>query len=315
MALEQEMALAKALLDRGELDEAEALMEKLERVAKAQQAADEADDDEDTDGDDGDEEDEEDDGDDDDDVTKALDEVITVEGVRVAKSEVGSGSFAILKGQAERLDDLEKAFRENHITYPRDDLTDAMNEHRQVEHPQLNTHRTWNRFMERTRAIAARDACPIHVAMQRARGEMGAEQIAELRQPISAVRKLGLPKLEPIYPQSEAETLEEGGKRKKQTHMGRRHKKHDQQVKTHEDEVAKEMAKGLSRELAEQRVMHTYGNTLPRSNILKGAGDSLVVRFMEKVDECMIDEDVDRTTAMSIVRKRHEGLFDAFQVV
>ena len=70
-----------------------------------------------------------------------------------------------------------------------------------------------------------------------------------------------------------------------------------------------------SRELAEQRVMYAYGNTLPRSDIAKGAGDTLVTSFMAKVDACMINEEVDRTEAMRRIRKRHQGLSDAFQIV
>jgi hypothetical protein len=74
MNSEQDLALAKALMDRGEMDAAEELIEKLEHVAKAQQAADDAEDDQDDldddAGDDGDDEEEEDDGDDD--VAKAI---------------------------------------------------------------------------------------------------------------------------------------------------------------------------------------------------------------------------------------------------
>jgi len=36
---------------------------------------------------------------------------------------------------------------------------------------------------------------------------------------------------------------------------------------------------------------------------------------MSKCDRVMLAEGCDRTTAMQIVRKRHQGLFDAFQVV
>jgi hypothetical protein len=162
MALEQDMALAKALMDRGELDEAEHLLDKIEMVQKAMAADDAEDDEDDTDGTDNDgDEDEEDDGDEDD-------------------------------------NDIAKSFRENNNTYPRDDLTDPMNEHRQVEHPQYSTHASREKFQQRVAAIAHRDGCPLTVAMQRARGEMGADHIAELRQPISAVKKLGLPKTPPL---------------------------------------------------------------------------------------------------------------------
>jgi hypothetical protein len=278
MALEQDLALTKALLDRGELDEAEELMEKMEKVAQMMAAEEDAEDDEDPEDDDNDNDgDEEDDGDE---------------------------------------DDVSKSFREHNITYPRDDLTDAMTEHRQVDHPQVVTHPTWHRFMERARTIAARDACPMTVAMQRARGEMGADHVAELRQPVSAVKKFGLPKTPPLYPHGEAEELlQDSGRKKKKTHMGQRHRRHDQQVKSHEGAVADQVAKGHSLMVAKQIVQHTYGNTLPRSDILKGAGDTLVTSFMAKCNQVMAEEGCERTDAMRIVRKRHEGLFDAFQLV
>jgi hypothetical protein len=41
-----------------------------------------------------------------------------------------------------------------------------------------------------------------------------------------------------------------------------------------------------------------------------------VVRWIgHKVDECMVNDNVDRTEAMRRVRKRYEGLFDTFQIV
>jgi hypothetical protein len=123
-----------------------------------------------------------------------------------------------------------------------------------------------------------------------------------------------LPKTPPIYPDSDDTDLQDSGRKKKATHA-RRVRRHNQQVKTHESAVADQMAKGLSREIAEQRVMYAYGNTLPRSSFAKGAGDTPIVKFMDKVDQCMINEDVDRTEAMRRVRKRNEGLFDAFQIV
>jgi hypothetical protein len=279
MSLNDDMGLISALIEKGELDSAEELLDKVEHIAKAQQAADEADDDEDdNDGTDDDaDEEEEDDSDE---------------------------------------DDVSKSFRENNITYPRDDLTDAMNEHRRVEHPQTATHATWHRFMERARTIAARDACPMHVAMQRARGEMGADHVAELRQPISAVKKLGLPKTPPLYPESDLQDeLASSGRDKKKTHR-RRIRRHDQQVKkmTHEDAVATEIAKGCSRELAEQRVMYQYGNTLPRSSIIKGA-DTVTTRFMKRCDDIMIRDDCSRTEAMQKARQENEAEFEIFQLV
>jgi hypothetical protein len=50
-------------------------------------------------------------------------------------------------------------------------------------------------------------------------------------------------------------------------------------------------------------VQHQFGNTLPRSNIAKGAGDTLVTQFMAKCDQVMLDENCDRTEAMRRVRK------------
>jgi hypothetical protein len=275
MTINNDMALAEALIQKGELDAAEELLDKVEHIAKAQQAADDDELDDEERDDDGDDKEDGEDGDD---------------------------------------DDVSKVFHEDHITYPHDDLTDAMNEHRQVEHPQLTSHPSWQRFQQRITAIAHRDGCPLTVAMQRARGEMGADFVAELRQPISAVKKLGLPKTPPLYPESDLqEELASSSRDKKRTH--RRHvRHHDQQVKTHEDAVADQMAKGCSRVVAEQRVLHLYGN-LPRSDIAKGVGDTLVTRFMAKCDQAMQQEGCDRTEAMRRVRKRHEGLFDAFQLV
>jgi hypothetical protein len=126
------------------------------------------------------------------------------------------------------------------------------------------------------------------------------------------ITKLGKPKYAPEYPESDLQDeLASSSRDKKKTHA-RRVRRHNQQVKTHEDAVADQMAKGLSREIAEQRVMYAYGNTLPRSDITKGAGDTLVTRFMAKCDQVMLDENCDRTEAMRRVRKRNEGLFDAF---
>jgi hypothetical protein len=66
---------------------------------------------------------------------------------------------------------------------------------------------------------------------------------------------------------------------------------------------------------AANRIAIRYGRTLPRSDIPKGAGDTLVTSFMAKCDQVMLAEGCDRTEAMRRVRKRHEGLFDAFQLV
>jgi hypothetical protein len=107
--------------------------------------------------------------------------------------------------------------------YPRDDLTDAMNEHRQVEDPPISRHVTQNplrtRFDARVDQIAARDGVPKAEAMRRARKEYKADFIASQRS----------------IPAS------------------------------YEDAVAGEVSKGCSIHVAKQRVMHSYGNTLPHA--------------------------------------------------
>jgi hypothetical protein len=278
MTINDDVALAEALIQKGELDAAEELLDKVEHIAKAQQAADddELDDEEQADGDD-----DEEDGEDGDE------------------------------------DDVAKSFRKDNITYPRDDLTNAMGASRQVEHPQMTSHPSWQKFQQRVAAIAHRDGCPLTVAMQRARGEMGADFISDLRQPISAVRKLGLPKTPPLYPESDLQDeLASSSRDKKKTHR-RRIRRHDQQVKnmTYEDAVATEIAKGCSRELAEQCVLYAHGHTLPRSNVVKGAEDTLTTRFMKRVDDIMIRDNCERTVAMQKARQENEAEFEIFQLV
>jgi hypothetical protein len=308
MSSEQDLALVKALIDRGEVDAAEELIEKCERVVKAQQAADDTDDEEDTLDmeDDGQDDEEDDDGEDDD-------------------------------------EPVAKAFREDGITYPRsDDAFLATGHHNMgpVSADRLSpyTHATGvtpvvqvpNRhpFDDLVDKIIQRDGVSRTVAMGRARMEQPAlytqYQQAHAMQSTSQqamsrnwsthpVNKLGKPKLAPEYPESDLQDeLASSSREKKKTHR-RRVRHHDQKVKTHEDAIADQVAKGHSLTVAKQIVQYHYGNTLPRS-IAKGAGDTLVTRFMAKCDQVMVEEGCDRTTAMQIVRKRHEGLFDAFQL-
>jgi hypothetical protein len=71
---------------------------------------------------------------------------------------------------------------------------------------------------------------------------------------------------------------------------------------------------GLQLHSAEQRVMHQYGNTLPRSNFGKGA-DTLVTKFLRRVDEVMIRDHCSRTEAMRKARQENEAEFGLFQWV
>jgi hypothetical protein len=73
-------------------------------------------------------------------------------------------------------------------------------------------------------------------------------------------------------------------------------------------------ANQVHRLLPRNEIPNKWLTATPRSNVIKGAGDTLVTSFMAKCDQVMLDEGCDRTTVM-IVRKRHEGLFDAFQLV
>jgi hypothetical protein len=309
MTVNDDMGLISALIEKGELDAAEELLDKVEHIAKAQAAADDADDDEDleNDQDDGsdDGDDEEDDGDD---------------------------------------DDVAKAFREDGITYPH---SDDQLPHQNTQPPPTRalspqTYSTGitdvvqrpgrHPFDDAVDRVMQRDGCSRNAAMVTARVEnprlYDDYQLAHASDSTSAqamshswsqgpLSKLGKPKYAPEYPCSDDQDLQDSGKVKAKSHR-RRHRLHDQQVKksmTYESAVAAEMARGCNRVVAEQRVQHSFGNTLPRSNILKGAGDTLVTSFMAKCDQVMVEEGCDRTTAMQIVRKRHQGLFDAFQIL
>jgi hypothetical protein len=310
MSNEQDLALAKALMDRGEMDAAEELIEKLEHIAKAQQAAADAEDDEDLendqdDGSDDGDDDEEDDGDD---------------------------------------DDVSKAFRSAGITYPHSDDSFLQEDYQNMQPPPTRglspqTYSTGitdvvqrpgrHPFDDAVARVQARDGCSRNAAMVTARVEnprlYDDYQRAHASDSTSAqsmsrgwsqgpLNKLGKPKYAPEYPCSEDQDLQDSGRKKLKTHA-RRIRRHNQQVKTHEDAVADQMAKGHSLTVAKQIVQHHYGNTLPSSDILKGAGDTLVTSFMAKCDQVMLEENCDRTTAMRRVRKRNEGLFDAFQLV
>jgi hypothetical protein len=310
---ERDLALAKALLDRGEMDAAEELLDKVERKMSAQAAADDADDDQDEDT-----LDQEDDGTDD-------------------EEDDGEGDD----------EPVAKAFREDGITYPHSDDAFLATGHTNmgpVSADRLSpyTHATGvtplvqvpsrHPFDDVVDKVMQRDGVSRMAALTTARLEQPAlytqyqqfhagsttqQQAMSRNWSTHPVNKLGLPKTPPIYPDSEDTDLQDSGRKKAKTHR-RRHRLHDQQVKkmmTYESAVAGEMARGCNRVVAEQRVQHSFGNLLPRSDVAKGAGDTSIVKFMAKVDAVMVNEECDRTEAMRRVRKRNEGLFDAFQIV
>jgi hypothetical protein len=230
-----DLDLAKALLDAGELDAAEALIEKAER--KVRQARDQAEEDAEDELDGGDDEEEEDGH------------------GHVAK--LGPGKHIRYPGDPSHPG----------LSYPEDDLTDAMGEDRQAEHLQVTWHGGRTKFDDRVDQVAHRDGVPKTVAMQRARKEFGADFIASQRQPIA--------KLAP------------------------------QQQLSHEEAVAEEIAKGFSRTLAEQRVLDQYGNTLPRLRFAKAEAvlaAEINDCMTQEVEQVMRMEKCDRTEAMRRVR-------------
>jgi hypothetical protein len=83
--------------------------------------------------------------------------------------------------------------------------------------------------------------------------------------------------------------------------------------------VGKEMiAAGCTEEIAKQRIVQKFGADVLRRRMFKrdGSGETLVTRFMAKVDETMLAEDLyDRSEAMRRVRKRYPHLFGAMQSV
>jgi hypothetical protein len=247
MTTQDDLSLAKALLDRGELDAAEVLVEKAEHKLRTAQARDHA-------TDDGDDEEPDDDEDD---------------GGHVAK--LGPGKHVRYPGDASH----------EGLSYPEDDLTDAMGEDRQAENPQVTWHGGRTRFDDRVDQVARRDGVPKTVAMQRARKEFGPDYEASQRQPISAAKRAP----EPL---------------------------------TDESAVAAQISKGCSDIVAAQRVLAQYGNTLPRSDFAKSAtavAAEVQNRMASEIEQCMRLEKVDRTTAMRKVRLRHPELYDAYQLV
>jgi hypothetical protein len=84
----------------------------------------------------------------------------------------------------------------------------------------------------------------------------------------------------------------------------------------YEDMVAIECSKGFSPDLAAQRVLHAYGDRLPhRNDAMSKAADTLVTRFMKRVDQTMVNECCDRNTAMRKVRQQDPDLYECFQLV
>jgi hypothetical protein len=126
------------------------------------------------------------------------------------------------------------------------------------------------------------------------------------------VNKLGKPKYPPEYPDSEDQDLQDSGKVKVKSHR-RRHRHHDQQVKTHEDAVADQVVKGHSLLIAKRIVQHLYGNTLPHAAIHKG--DDLVKIFERQVERIMKRDGCSRTEAMRKARCESSYNFTAYQIL
>ena len=85
---------------------------------------------------------------------------------------------------------------------------------------------------------------------------------------------------------------------------------------THEDAVADQVAKGFDPVIAEQRVLHQYGNTLPRRNDeMAKAADSVISKFMRLVDQEMRASHCERHEAMRKVRLAEPELFEAYALV
>jgi hypothetical protein len=302
---------AQVLLQKGCTDEAEAMIAQLEKklflLSKAEQAAD--DDQEDDSDDDSNGNDMEDDGDEDD----------------------GDG-------------DMNKSFRQDGITYPRSTLDYALErDHTNLTLP-VNRPRsdadpyrtgTWpvvqaprrHDFDNLVDGIVRRDGSSRTAAMVTARLENPAlytqyqqahaldrntsEQTMARGDAQNDVAKLGLPKTPPLYPQSEHESTEEGGKKKVKSHR-RPVRHHDQKVKTFEDVVANLVGKGHRLDIARQITKHLYGATLPHAEIQKHA--DLRERFESRVAKIMRRDKCDRLDAMRKAREERADDYLAYQL-
>ena len=303
--------LAQALLAKGCTDEAEAMIGLLERKlyllnkVEADAAADDQDDDEENGNGNG--NDMEDDGDEDD----------------------GDG-------------DVNKSFRENNITYPRSSLDyPLMTAHQNMSAPvsspksdsdpyALGTTDVVQRpgrhqFDDAVDRVQQRDRCSRNAAMVAARLEYprlyddyqrGSAMQSTAAQSTSRgysmdVNKLGLPKTPPLYPESEHESTEEGGKKKVKSHR-RPVRHHDQKVKTFEDVVANLVGKGHRIDIAKQIATHLYGATLPHAEIAKHA--DLRERFESRVEKIMRRDKCDRLDAMQKARLERADDYLAYQL-
>ena len=86
--------------------------------------------------------------------------------------------------------------------------------------------------------------------------------------------------------------------------------------KTYEDAVEAEISKGFDPVTAGQRILHSYGSTLPhRNDEMAKAANTITTKFMRLVDEIMIEKNCDRTSALRLARQEDEDLFGAYQLV
>jgi hypothetical protein len=80
--------------------------------------------------------------------------------------------------------------------------------------------------------------------------------------------------------------------------------------------VDAEIAKGFSPTVARQRILHSHGPAaLADDDPMAKATDSLVVRFMKRVDQTMLAERCDRTEALRRVRLAEPELYERFNLV
>jgi len=159
-------------------------------------------------------------------------------------------------------------------------------------------------------AVQARDRSPRQIAMATARLEnpaaytnyqrwhaSGTAQQQETSRGGSTddpMSKLGMPKSPPVYPESDNPIRPDP-----KSHR-RRDRHHDQQVvaKSFEEAVSNEMARGCTTyEVAAQRVVNTYGTTLPHESFAKCATD-IGVTFCKYADDFVdADSTMPRTEA------------------
>lgn len=288
------LSLIEKMIENDELDSADRELTKLEKIIKAAQPADD-DDDEDLEDDPAEEDDSDEDGEDEDDGMQKL-------GPRTLPPR-----------------------------YPHDDLTDAFVNHQNIgadvtptkHSPLAGTYATGvtdvvqqpmrHAFDDEVDRIKQRDGVSRSAAMSRARIENPALYTAYqqfLSGQTTSQQAMARSRVMEKMSDSDKEQLREAGAAAR----GKKKKRPRQQ--THEDAVADQVAKGFDPVTAEQRVLHQYGNTLPRRNDeLAKAADSIISKFMRMVDQEMRASRCERHEAMRKVRLAEPDLYEAYTLV